>query len=60
MHTQSFSLVPLLATPWNVSHWIPLSMGLSQQEYWSEMSFPSPGDLLGPGIKVVAPASLAL
>ena len=26
-------------------------MGLSRQEYWSGLSFPSPGDLPDPGIK---------
>ena len=32
-----------------------LSMGVSRQEYWSELPCLSPGDLLDPGIK---PASL--
>ena len=32
-------------------------MGFSRQEYWSGLPFPSPGDLLDPGIK---PGSLAL
>ena len=26
----------------------PLSMGFSRHEYWSELSFPSPGDLPNP------------
>ena len=29
----------------------PLSMGFSRQEYWSRLSFPSPGDLPDPGIE---------
>ena len=29
----------------------PLSMGFSKQEYWSGLSFPSPGDLAHPGIE---------
>ena len=29
----------------------PLSKGLSQQENWSGLPFPSPGDPPGPGIK---------
>ena len=29
----------------------PLSMGLSQQEYWSGLPFPPLGDLPNPGIK---------
>ena len=32
-------------------------MAFSRKEYWSGLSFPSPGDLLNPGIK---PASSAL
>ena len=35
----------------------PVSMEFSRQEYWGELSFPSPGDLPNPGIK---PRSLAL
>ena len=33
----------------------PLSMGFSRQKYWSELPFPSPGDLLNPGIKPGSP-----
>ena len=29
----------------------PEPMGFSRQEYWSELPFPSPGDLPNPGIK---------
>ena len=36
-------------------HQAPLSMGFSRQDYWSGVPFPSPGDLLDPGIE---PASL--
>ena len=45
------------ATPWTVTCQDPLSMGLPRQKYWSELPFPSPGDLPDPGIE---PASLAL
>ena len=31
-------------------------MGFSRQEYWSGLSFPSPGDLPNPGIKHGSPA----
>ena len=31
-------------------------MGLSQQEYWNGLPFPTPGDLPDPGIKPMAPA----
>ena len=34
----------------------PLSMGFSRQEYQSGLLFPSPGDLLNPGIKARSPA----
>ena len=33
-----------------------MSMGFSRQEYWSELPFPSPGDLPNPGIKPRSPA----
>ena len=32
------------------------SMGFSRQEYWSGLPFPSPGDLLDPGIEPTSPA----
>ena len=34
------------ATPWTITHQIPLSMGFSRQEYWSQLTFPSLEDLL--------------
>ena len=34
----------------------PLSMEFSRQEYWSGLPFPSPGDLLDPGIESGYPA----
>ena len=34
-----------LVTSWTVAHLAPLSTGLSRQEYWSWLSFSSPGDL---------------
>ena len=33
----------------------PPSMGFSKQEYWSQLPFPSPEDLPGPGIKPESP-----
>ena len=51
-----FSRVRLFATPWTVAHQAPLSMKFSRQEYWSGLSFPSPGDLPDPGIKPRSPA----
>ena len=32
-------------TPWTTTCWAPLSMGFPSHEYWSGLSFPSPGDL---------------
>ena len=34
----------------------PLSMGFPRQEYWSGLSFPSPGDLTDPRIEPTFPA----
>jgi len=31
-------------------------MGFSRQEYWSELPFPSPGNLPNPGIETGSPA----
>ena len=42
---------------WTVACQAPLSMRFPWQEYWSGLSFPSPGDLPDPGIE---PMSLAL
>ena len=46
---------PNLATTWTTAHQAPLSMGFTRQEYWSGLSFPSPGDLPNPGIKPRSP-----
>ena len=48
------------ATPWTVSHQVPLSMGFSRQEYWSGLPLPTPGDLPDPGIKPTSLVSPAL
>ena len=37
-----------------------LSLGLSKQEYWSGLPFPTPGDLPNPGIEPGSLTSLAL
>ena len=52
---KSFSHVRLFATPWNVAHRAPPSMGFCRQEYWSGLPFPSPGDLPNPGIEPRSP-----
>ena len=46
--------------PWTVAHQAPLSMGFPRQEYWSGLPFPSPGDLLNPGIEPTSVASPTL
>ena len=43
-------------TPRTVAHQAPLSVEFSRQEYWSGLRFPSPGDLLNPGIEPRSPA----
>ena len=45
------SCVWLFVTPWTVASQAPLSMEFWRPEYWSGLSFPSPGDLPNPGIK---------
>ena len=56
MKVKSLSRVRLLVTPWIAAYQAPLSMGLPKQEYRSELSFPSPGDLPDSGIEPVSPA----
>ena len=45
------SNVQFFVTPWTVALQAPLSMGFSRQEYQSGLPFPTPGDLLNPGIE---------
>ena len=56
VHALLLSHVRLFVTPWTLAHQDPLSMGFPRQEYWSELPFPSPGDLPDPGIKPVSPS----
>ena len=53
-------LYPTFATPWTAARQAPSSMGFPRQEHWSGLPFPSPGDLLNPGIEPMAPESAAL
>ena len=53
---KSLSRVRLFVTLWTVAHQGPLPMGVSRQEYWSGLPFPSPGDLPNPGIEPGSPA----
>ena len=47
---------PTLCDSWNVAHEALLSMGFSRQDYWSELPFPCPGNLLNPGSEFASPA----
>ena len=47
--------VPLFGTTWTIVCQARLSMEFSRQEYWSELPFPSPGDLANPGIESRSP-----
>ena len=45
-----------LATPRTVGcQQPPLSMGLTRQEYWNGLSFPSPGNLPDPRVQLMSP-----
>ena len=46
---------PTLCNPMDCSQ-APLSMGFPRQEYWSELVFPSPGDLPDSAIEPMSPA----
>ena len=46
---------PTLCDPIAVAHQAPLSMGFPRQEYWSQLPFPSPGNIPDPGIEPTSP-----
>ena len=52
--------VRLFVTLWTVACQAPLFVGFSRQEDWSGLLFPSPGDLLDPGMEPTSPVSPAL
>ena len=58
MKVKSLSHIPLFGTPWTKTCQAPLSMEFTRQEYWSGLPFPSPGDLLDPGIELRSAALL--
>ena len=60
MCAQSLSSVQFFVTPWTASSQAPLSIESSRQEHWSELPFPTPGDLPDPGIELASPVSPAL
>ena len=41
-------------TPWTVAHQAPLSMDFFRQEYWSELSLPTPEEFPRPGIELIS------
>ena len=56
--TQSLSHVLLFCYPVDCSPLGSSSMGFLQKEYWSGLSFPSPGHIPNPGIESVFPVLL--
>ena len=42
MKVKSLSCVQLFVTPWTAAYQAPPSLGLSRQENWSALPFPSP------------------
>ena len=48
VRAQSLSCVWFFGAPWTVARQAPLSMEFSRQEYWSWLSFSTPGDVPGP------------
>ena len=56
-----FSRVRVCVTPWTAAHQAPLSTGLSRQEYWSGLPFPSsPRDSPTPHFKSINSSVLGL
>ena len=55
----SCSFMSNSGTPWTVACQAPLSMEFSRQAYWSELPFPSLGDLPNPGLEPMSPDSPA-
>ena len=60
VHAKLLQSCLILWTPQTVARQDPLSMGFSQQEHWSGLPFPSPGDLPVPGIKPMSLVSPVL
>ena len=55
-----FSCVRLFLTLWTVAHQVPLTMGFSKQEDWSELPYPPSGDLPDPRMESASLTSPAL
>ena len=57
---QLLSGVQLFVTPWTVTRQVPLSMGLSWQEYWSGLPFLPPDCVCGWGGYVAGGVCVAI
>ena len=57
---QLLSRFQLFVTLWTVPGQAPLSMGLTQQKYWSGLPFPPLEDLPDPGIELISFTSPAV
>ena len=55
-----FSCVQLFVALWATAHQSPLLMRFSRQEYWTALSFLTPGDLPNPGMTLASLMSPAL
>ena len=56
MHGDVLSCIQRFASPRTAAHQVSLYMELSRKESWSGQPFPSPEDLLNPGIESRSPA----
>ena len=52
----TYSSILAWRIPWTVAYQAPQFVEFFRQEYWSGLSFPSPGDLPDPGIEPRSPA----
>ena len=60
VRAHALSRVRFFVTPCTVAHQAPLFMEFSRQEYWSGLSFLTPGHLPDPGIELASLMSPAL
>ena len=60
VYVSTLSRVQLFETPWTAAHQAPLFMGFSRQESQCRLPFPTPGDLLDPGIELTSLTSPTL
>ena len=53
MFVRVISHIQVFETLWTVALWVSLSIGFSQQEYWTGLPFALPRDLPMPGIQPI-------